>query len=193
MDIFLQIWGGGFYLSNKILFALAEGKDERRKRLFRIWGWLVYLLGVPAWVIILVGKQDWIAASIEAGGVPSMVFGLYTVFTATTNPHNLLDRCAALFTYFFIFVGVSYSINDYGGLTSLSQFLEIGVMIGFLLGSYFLAKNNTHGWLFFMVMNSSMSALMLLQGKPFLAVQQIISLTFVIYGYTMAMRSKRGD
>jgi hypothetical protein len=27
MDLIFQIWGGLFYLTNKICFALAEGKD----------------------------------------------------------------------------------------------------------------------------------------------------------------------
>ena len=80
MDIILQSWGGGFYLLNKIFFALAEGKNHKTKRRLKIAGWTIYLIGVPAWVVILVGKHDWIAASIEAGGVPSMLFGLYTVY-----------------------------------------------------------------------------------------------------------------
>jgi hypothetical protein len=28
MDLVLQIWGGLFYLTNKICFALAEGKEK---------------------------------------------------------------------------------------------------------------------------------------------------------------------
>ena len=78
MDIFLQIWGGGCYLLNKILLSRAEGKDESTK--LRIWGWFVYLVGLPAWVIILVLKNDWIAATIEAGGAPAMLLGLMVSF-----------------------------------------------------------------------------------------------------------------
>jgi nicotinamide riboside transporter PnuC len=71
----------------------------------------------------------------------------------------------------------------------LTQILEIGVMIGFLLGSYLLAKNRSRGWLFFMLMNVSMGSLMLLQDKPILAFQQAVSLCFVVYGYLIARRS----
>ncbi len=56
-------------------------------------------------------------------------------------------------------------------------------MIGFLLGSYLLAKNNRKGWLFFMAMNMSMATLMLIQEKPLLSLQQMVSLSFVIYGF----------
>ena len=190
MDIALQFWGGGFYLLNKIFFALPEGRKKKVKRALKLSGWVIYLLGVTAWVIILLGKHDWIAASIEAGGVPSMLFGLYTVYKNSKHPNRLFDRIASGFTYSFIASGVGYSLFDYGGITSISQVLELGVMIGFLLGSYLLVKNNKTGWLFFMLMNGSMATLMLLQQKPLLSVQQLVSLCFVIYGFVAAKTSK---
>ena len=190
MDIFLQSWGGGFYLLNKILFALAEGKKQKTKRQLKIAGWVVYLAGVPAWVIILISKHDWIAASIEAGGVPSMLFGLHTVYQNSYSPNRTFDRIASIFTYGFILIGVGYSVYDYGGVTSLSQVLEIGVMIGFLLGSYLLAKSNATGWLLFMLMNASMAFLMIVQQKPLLSAQQVFSLCFVIYGFSISLKSK---
>ena len=189
MDIFLQAWGGSFYLLNKIFFALAEGKKQKTKRQLRIAGWLIYILGVPAWVIILVSKYDWIAASIEAGGVPSMLFGLFTAYQNSDSPNKIFDLTASLFTYGFLIMGVCYSVYDYGGITSASQLLEIGVMIGFLIGSYLLAKSNLYGWVFFMLMNGSMAALMLIQHKPFLSFQQLVSLCFVIYGFTVSLKS----
>ena len=183
MDIALQAWGGGFYLVNKILFALAEGKSPNIKRKFKIYGWAIYLLGVPAWVIILLSKQNWIAASIEAGGVPSMLFGLYTVYKNARTQNKIFSNIAYVFTYGAITLGVGYSLYDNKGISSFSQILEIGVMIGFLLGSYLLAKNNRSGWLFFILMNASMAALMFVQHKPLLLLQQIVSLCFVLYGF----------
>lgn len=190
MDIALQIWGGSFYLINKILFALAEGKKQTIKRNLKLNGWAIYILGVPAWVIILFSQQNWIAASIEAGGVPSMLLGLYTVYHNSDSPNRIFDRVASFFTYGSIALGVGYSLFDYGGITSFSQILEMGVMLGFLLGSYLLAKNNRTGWLFFMIMNGSMATLMLIQHKPLLAVQQIVSLSFVIYGFRASRKTK---
>ena len=191
MDLILQIWGGSFYLTNKICFAIAEGKERNRKRQLRIIGWVVYILGVPAWVIILIIKHDWIAASIEAGGVPAMLFGLFNVYKNSEKPNRFFDIVASFFTYAFIIFGTSYSIYDYRGITSVSQLLEIGVMIGFLLGSYLLAKNKTYGWLFFMLMNGSMGTLMLIQNKPILAIQQAVSFCFVVYGFAIATKTDR--
>ncbi|MCD6581939.1 MAG: hypothetical protein J7K90_09075 [Desulfuromusa sp.] len=191
MDLALQIWGGGFYLLNKIFLAFAEGKPESSKRTLRIIGWSVYLLGVPAWVIILTCKHNWIAASVEAGGIPAMLFGLYNVYKNGTQPNKSFDLITLICTYTFLVAGVCYSLYDYGGITSVVQILEIGIMLGFLGGSYLLAKKNLYGWIFFMLMNSSTATLMLIQNKPLLAIQQIISLGIVIYGLVVALRTSR--
>jgi len=53
---------------------LQKEKKKNTQRRLKIIGWIIYLSGVPAWVIILIGKHDWIAASIEAGGIPAMLF-----------------------------------------------------------------------------------------------------------------------
>ena len=97
-----------------------------------------------------------------------------------------------IFAYVLLTVGVLYSLFDYGGLTSLSQGLEIGVTIGFLGGTYLLAKSNPLGWLLFLLMNTSTGLLMLIQGNFILAVQQAISLLFVAYGYWRAVSGGRG-
>ena len=193
MDLVLQIWGGLFYLTNKICFALAEGKEKNRKRQLKIIGWTIYILGVPAWVAILIIKHDWIAASIEAGGIPAMLFGLYNVYKNSEKPNSFFDIIASFFSYAFLIFGTSYSLYDYGGITSISQLLEIGVMIGFLLGSYHLAKNKAFGWLFFMIMNGSMGTLMIIQSKPILAIQQTVSLCVVVYGFITAIRVSRAQ
>lgn len=189
MDLLLQFWGGGCYLLNKIFFALAEGKREQLKRRLRMTGWSLYILGVPAWVVILIGKHDWIAAAIEAGGLPAMLLGLLNACREPKNANSYLDRIVTATTYSALLFGIGYSLYDYGGITAVSQILEIGVMIGFLLGSYLLAKKNSSGWLFFMLMNLSMASLMLLQNRQLLTIQQLISLCFVIYGYSVAVKS----
>ena len=192
MDLLLQIWGGSFYLTNKICFALAEGRqDHQKKRSLKLFGWFIYILGVPAWVTILIMKHNWIAASIEAGGLPAMLFGLLNVYTKNKKPNKTFDYIVSLFTYGSILLGVGYSLYDFGGIVSISQVLEIGVMTGFLFGSYLLAKNNVNGWLFFMLMNGSMGTLMLIQNKPILMLQQGISLCFVVYGFIVATKSKK--
>ncbi len=186
MDIILQIFGGLSYLTNKILFAFAENKSPKVKRSLKIKGWIIYILGVPAWVIILISNQNWIAASIEVGGIPSMLLGLYNTYHDHKKEHKWFNIFVTTSTYLSLAFGLTYSLIYNNGISSLSQILEMGVMIGFLFGSYFMAKNNSIGWLFFMLMNLSMSALMLLEDKSILMIQQLISLCFVIYGFYKA-------
>ena len=118
-----------------------------------------------------------------------MFLGLYTVYQNSKSPNSIFDKVASFFTYGSIALGVSYSLFDNGGITSFSQVLEMGVMVGFLLGSYLLAKNNRTGWLFFMLMNGSMASLMFIQNKPLLTAQQIVSLSFVIYGFRASRKT----
>lgn len=183
MELILQIWGGLFYLLNKALFAIAEGRPQASYKTLKVSGWLFYILGAPAWVIILVGHSNWIAASIEAGGIPAMFLGLYNAYHNNQRPTTHFNFLVSLCTYSSLILGLSYSLFHHGGIVSLSQILEIGVMIGFLLGGFLLAKNNSLGWLFFMLMNLSMAGLMMVQGKSILMVQQLLSLSFVVYGF----------
>ncbi len=185
----LQIWGGLFYLSNKVFFSIAETKAGELKRKLKLIGWVVYILGVPAWIIILMGGKNWIGASIEVGGVPAMLLGLYNTYYREQRQSRLLNQFASYCTYFALIVGISYSVIEFGGLVKLSQLFEIGTTIGFLLGSYYLAKNDRKGWLFFMLMNLCMAMLMMLDGKYLLVCQQLLSLCFVIYGYNRSGRN----
>ena len=190
MDIFLQFWGGTCYLLAKIFLAHAEGVNKNEK--WRMYGWVVYLVGVPAWVIILVLKRNWIAAAIEAGGSPALILGIVVATRGLEQSPWWLKKSAEAFACGFLIVGVVYSMCDFGGITTISQVLEMGVMAGFLLGSYLLAKRNPIGWLWFMLMNGSMATLMAIQTKPILVVQQVVSLCFVIYGYLRARKNKGG-
>lgn len=187
MDLILQIWGGTCYLTNKILFAISEGKVDSKGNKIRIGGWIVYILGVPPWVIILIKHQNWIAASIEAGGLPAMLLGLYVSWCRNRKPKKWVYILVAILTYTSLTIGVGNSVYQHSGITSFSQILEIGVMFGFLLSSYFIAKDNPVGWLFFMLGNISMAALMFMQGKSILMAQQLLSLGFVFYGFKNAI------
>jgi len=188
MDLILQIWAGGFYLINKVLFAFAEGKSNDVKRNIKIKAWIIYILGVPAWVAILVAHQNWIAASIEAGAIPAMLLGLYNTYHNNKKHNKWFNRIVAWCTYTSLAFGVIYSVLTHGGIVSISQLLEVGVMMGFLLGSFAIAKNNPVGWLFFILMNLSMASLMLLQDKPILMAQQLLSLLFVVYALIQSRR-----
>lgn len=180
----LQWLGGGFYLLNKIFLALSEHKrnrgDELKARRWRIASWLVYLAGLPPWVIIFVNHRNWIAASVEASGVPAMILGLViAVRGKTKDPPRWLDRLAMVCIPF----GFAYSLYDFGGVNTLNQWLEIGLVSGFLIGTYLLAKERPSGYLWFILMHVTCGWLMWIQNFTWLFAQQIISLIFIIVAY----------
>ena len=181
---FLQVWGGGFYLLNKVFFSFAEKSQARRKRFWRIWAWAVYLAGLPAWVYILASERDWMVAAVELGSAPAMALGLIIAIRGLGKEPKWLDYFARTFAV----LGFCFSLYDFGGITALSQLLEIGVVVGFLAGTYLLAKQRAFGYVFFMLMNGSNAALMYHQDKYFLALQQVISLGVVVYAYISSKR-----
>lgn len=185
----LQWLGGGFYLLNKIFLSLSERAKLRNNavlaRRWRVLSWAVYLLGLPPWVIIFLHKRDWIAASLEAGGAPAMTLGLVTAIRGTAhNPPRWLDR----FALFCIPLGFAYSLYDFGGLTAVNQWLEIGLVMGFLAGTYLLARERASGYLWYVLMHVSCGWLMYRQGFRWLAIQQAASLIFIIDAYVVSRR-----
>jgi len=188
IDLFLQIWGGIGYLVAKILLASAEGMNNNRK--LRIIGWFFYLMGIPAWVILLAGKNNWVIAAIDLGSVPSMVLGIIIAWKRNIQINKIFDIFVKFFTFFMIMLGTFYSIYYFHGITTFSQILEIIITFGFLLGSYLLAKRNPTGWLLFALMCTCMGILMLIQDKMLLVFQQGISLVVIIVGYIRAIKKQ---
>ena len=122
-----------------------------------------------------------------------MILGLIIAWQGGKRIPKILDKLSLIFAYTLIIAGIIYSVYIHGGITTLDQILETGVMAGFLGGTYLLAKNSRNGWLLFMIMNISMGLLMYLQESFILAGQQLVSLLFVIYGYYQAGQSKKEE
>jgi hypothetical protein len=181
MDLMLQVLGGGFYLLNKIFLWQSErsrrqGHKDAGQR-WRIAAWAVYLLGLPPWIIIFIGWRNWIAASVEASGAPSMVLGLVIAIRGVkAEPPRWLDH----FALACIPLGFLYSLWDFGGFRTLNQWLETALVVGYLVGTYELAKERARGYLWFVLMHIACGWLMWIQGYPWLLAQQIVSLVFII-------------
>ena len=187
----LQWIGGGFYLLNKIFLSFSEHArnrgDEARARRWRIASWVVYLVGLPPWVIIFISWRNWIAASVETSGAPAMLLGLVIALRGTTkNPPRWLDHLALV----CIPLGFGYSLYDFGGITTINQWLEIGLVLGFLVGTYLLAKERASGYLWYVLMHVTCGWLMWIQGYPWLFLQQLVSLVFIADAWRATQKRK---
>jgi len=185
-DLILQIWGGTGYLLAKILLATAEGINNGRK--LRIIGWFSYLIGIPAWVIILTSNDNWVVAAIDIGSIPSMILGIVIAWKQNIQVSKTVDRFVRFFTFFMILLGTIYSIYCFHGITAFSQIIEILITFCFLFGTYLLAKNNPAGWLLYSLMCICVVILMVLQNKPLLALLQVVSLFVVVIAYIKAIK-----
>lgn len=109
LNLLLQVWGGLFYLLNKVFFSRAErSKNSQGKQKSRFWAWAFYLIGVPAWVIVLVSGRNWIAAAIETGGAPAMLVGLINARRGQGHAPLWLDHFAKL----ALAIGLGLSLYD---------------------------------------------------------------------------------
>jgi len=180
VDLPLQIWGGVFYLLNKIFFSRAErSKNERLRRVWRIRSWIVYLAGLPAWVVVFISEHNWIAAGVESGGAPAMTIGLIIAWRGHGNEPKWLDYVAKI----SVLIGLTLSFYEFGGIKTLNQFLELGIAAGFLMGTYMMAKDKVQGYFWLMLGNVSCASLMGLEGFFVLMAQQTVSLFFVTDAY----------
>jgi hypothetical protein len=176
INIMLQMWGGTFYLLNKICFSRAErSKRLDHRRNWRIRSWIVYLAGLPAWVFVFVSEHNWIAAGVESGGAPAMIVGLIIANRGHGMEPKWLDYIAKV----TVLTGLVFSFYEFGGINTLNQVLELGIASGFLMGTYMMAKDNIQGYFWLMIGNLSCAYLMGLQGFFILTIQQLISLIFV--------------
>lgn len=186
LSLSLQIWGGVFYLLNKICFSRAErSRIAENRKAWRVRSWIVYLAGLPAWVTVFIFEHNWIAAGVEAGGAPAMTVGLIIALRGRGTEPKWLDAVAKL----SVLAGLALSVYEFGGITSLLQVVELGIAAGFLMGTYLMAKDNPLGYFWLMLGNVSCATLMGMEGYYVLMIQQLLSLIFVSDAYLVRRRS----
>ncbi len=190
LNTLLQIWGGTFYLLNKLFFSRAERAITRQnQKKWRQYAWIAYLFGLPPWVFIFICERNWIAAAIESSGVPSMIMGLAIARQGHEDFHGAawLDHLAKL----MILVGLGLSFYDFGFLATLNQVIELGIAIGFIMGTYLLAKSIPQGYFWIALGNICAASLMFRQEYYILMAQQILSLGLVLDAYSIQQRKVR--
>jgi hypothetical protein len=186
IELLLQVWGGLCYLFNKIFFSMAERSNtETFNRSWRMRSWLIYILGLPAWIIVFLSEHNWIAASVELGGAPSMIVGYYISWKGFGKEPLWLDNLAK----YFVIIGLSISFYEFGGINTVAQLYELGIAAGFLMGTYLMAKNNIKGYLWLMLGNVSCASLMHIEGYYLLMFQQLLSLIFVTDAFMVRKKS----
>jgi hypothetical protein len=159
------------------VFSQAERSQTiHDRKMWRIRSWVVYLTGLPAWVVVFISEHNWIAAGVESGGAPAMLTGLIIALRGHGKEPKWLDGIAKL----SVLVGLTLSAVEFGGIKYASQILELGITAGFLMGTYEMAKDKAQGYLWLMLGNVSCASLMGMEGFHVLMTQQIVSLGFVI-------------
>ena len=116
-----------------------------------------------------------------------MLIGISVAIRGHGHEPQWLDHLAKLMAGF----GLAVSLYDFGGITTFNQVLELGIAAGYLIGTYMLAKEKPHGYLWLMLMNICTGTLMGIQQYPLLMLQQILSLGFVIDAYRVQQQNAK--
>lgn len=187
LKFWMQLGGGAFYLLNKVFFSFKERSYGERSRLWSIWAWIVYIIGLPFWLVILAHEKNWMVVFVEAGGLPAMLLGLLIAMSKehekpTLESEKLKERLDNFARWAAAF-GILVSLVNVGLMSHGTQWAELGVAMGFLIGTYQLAHNKLEGYRWFFLMNASAGTLMFMQGYTWLGWQQVASLLFVIDAY----------
>ena len=168
----LQIWGGAFYLLQKIFLSRAARSGEKTKDRWLHWSKIVYVIGIPAWLVIFSGKRDWMMVGIESSGILALILSAitkrYPAGRKQKWPHCVLGA--------IILVGFLYSCFDYGSNA------------GLLFGTYLIYRQKPAGYCWYMLMHLTTGALMAIQHLPWLALQQAASMAFVVDAYRVERR-----
>jgi len=93
MDLVLQIWGGLFYLTNKICFALAEGKEKNsNRRLKNFWLDHIYPWGSSMGTLMIIQNKP-ILAFQQAVSLCFVVYGFITAIKVGRghNAHKTIN------------------------------------------------------------------------------------------------------
>ncbi len=190
VSLVLQFVGGVLYLLNKMFFARYEWlvyyahRSAAQRSL--ILGWVVYIIALGPWVILFASWNNWIAAMMEFSGLPAKIIGLRVALRGEGkySPPAWLRS----FSYGGIAFGCAYSFYLIGIMTVPTQWLEIGVALGFLVGTELLSRQRMSGYFCYVVMHVSCGALFYVQNSPWLVLQQSASLCFVFLALWMKYR-----
>lgn len=186
----LQIFAGGFYFLNKVFLLLVYLVPNKRIKTTNILASIVYPFGLPFWIIIFYLEKDFIALSLELGGLFSMILSIRTSTKGKDNKTVLYEKICLYITFFFLVFGTFSSLYTHSGITSFTQVLEIFIVVGFLVGTYKMARQSSEVYYWFSFMNLSCATLMLIQENPILFGFQICSLICMVTGAYLSRKNK---
>ena len=192
-DFLLQFYsylGALCFLVNKIYLSQAErARDEETELTNRALAWKSYLRGLPFIVVLFYETRGWLAASVEAAGAPAVYLGLVR---AKRGKKSKLPVSLFVFALAASVLGLCGSLYLYRGLTEWSQVCELGLSVGYFVGTFLLAyRDDKNGYLWYVLMHVAGAAYFYIIPTTnwVMVIFQVVSIGFVVDAY--CVRRKR--
>ena len=215
----IMLCAGSFYLLQKIFFFFSEATESKEVYCrWRIPGWGVYIIGLFFWLYVFFYiDKILILGWMELCGLPAMILGLINslrMYRELKGRKKKEKKQKKLWRILFgwkllgafgwegvlviigALIGTGFSIDYYGSLNSFAQGLQLAAVVGFLAGTYLLAKDWLWGYLFYALMNGTTGWLMYIkiQKNPnfkMLFYMQMASIVFVVGAFLVRWRRQK--
>ncbi|MBI5414286.1 hypothetical protein HZA38_02110 [Candidatus Peregrinibacteria bacterium] len=170
-----EILGGFLYFLSKVFLSYVGESDKKKIRI----GWIVYLLGVPSWVIILWHYQSYIFCGTELAGGIVIFRGLISSFQEKKKTEfDSIDIGICV----LVFLITLWHTVQTVGFESIVPYLEVIIAVGFPLGGYLRRKENIFCWYAFTAMHLAAMPILWEKGRMLLWTLQALSVFFALRG-----------
>lgn len=192
VDVLRWVGAIGYLLQKCSLTGreIARGKSEKWFKWIDVAGWGSYVAGLIPIVIYLAILDYWIAAALELGGAPIMVRGFILAIRGQNKPRpRFLDVIAIVCTV----LGIAFSAYRLGTLGTFSQFLELLMVTGFLVGTFQHGDQKVSGYFWYYLMFVSCGWMFYLKHDMMMFWQQVISAIVVTPGVILLHLHRRHE
>lgn len=180
----LEILGSVCYLANKGLLVISE-KNVRLRRA----AWIVYMMGVPAFTVLLYLKEAYVLSTLE------LMSGLVAAYLLCRTFGKLLE--VMWLTGVLIICGLAFGITGLAnfnvhGFDETMPYIEGLGALFFLAGTLFHGfKKPLRGWIAYLVVHICSCGVMYLSALYVGAGVQVISAGFALWGIHKAIKARR--
>lgn len=195
MIVVAEWLGPLLYLAAKCILPFAKTGDPEEEGVsegdvVEKSGLIVYVLGVPFWLYMLIAKENWIFTGAEAVGGILLVYGILKAFgilpRKTKFDHWGFALCGAVFGFTALWTVL------YEDISQFRPWAEMVIAVSFGAATYYFGrKERVKGWWGYFFMHMAAADVCFLNEQYVAAALQGASMIFAIVGIFRSMPGRQ--